>query len=103
MKTTGEDSPLQFITLAAWFALLTAIAELSLLAIKKFYLGQMIRANGHIVWMAPVADAAFLAVPAIVLALLSWLRPGRGWLKVALIAFGFYGFFSLSLLYSGLE
>src|SRR5687767_11994596 len=76
--------PAVIILLALWCALLTGLVEMTLLMIKKLYLGQIVRVGTDAVWMAPVADAAFFLAPALVLALVAAWRPTRRVLSLAI-------------------
>ena len=102
-ESASSAAPLQVMFAALWFALFTGVAEVCLLALKKFYMGQMIRGNENIVWLSPLASTMFLAGPAALAALIAWKRPSRAVLDVGLWIFAFYMFFCLSLLYTPIE
>ena len=53
---------------SVWFGVLTGLIEVTLLAIKKFALGQVVRVSGDVVWMSPVANLCWFLLVAAVLA-----------------------------------
>jgi arylsulfatase A-like enzyme len=56
--------------LAVWLGLVTAAAELSALAIQQYVLGTFVQHSDiHLLWMIPVSDMLFSAVPGILLVL----------------------------------
>jgi arylsulfatase A-like enzyme len=65
-------------TAALWIALLTGFAEVAILGVRKFALGQTIGLSQHVVWMAPLGYVLLFVPPTLVLAVLAarlrWLR-----------------------------
>jgi arylsulfatase A-like enzyme len=99
----GTPGPGRLLVIVLWFALLTGLIEVTLLAIKRLYLGQIVRVGPDVVWMAPVADAAFFLVPGVVLALLAWRRQSSRMFWSAVWVSAFLSFLSVSLLFHQLE
>jgi arylsulfatase A-like enzyme len=89
----------QALVLAVWFGLLTGFGEVSLLGLKKFYLGRVIRFGPHIVWMTPLADALIFLIPGLILFAIARRRPERYSPKAANLVFAFLGFLSVLLMY----
>ncbi|HEX9109574.1 MAG TPA: sulfatase-like hydrolase/transferase, partial [Longimicrobiales bacterium] len=74
---------------AAWFALLGAAGELSLLALRRLVLHEPIRMGPQVVWMTPAADLALfllLALPLLALAR-RWPRAGSPRVVATIFAF----------------
>src|SRR5262245_4198426 len=91
--------PAQLPLLAVWFGLLTGLSEVSLLAVKKFVLGQFIRYGPDVVWMAPLADAFLFLIPGLILLLLAWRWATFVSLRVVILVFAFLGYLSLLFMY----
>ncbi len=67
--------PADLLWVAAWFALVTGLAEGSVLAFRYVVLDQFTWSSKHIMWMAPAAYLFFFGAPVAVLALVAWLFP----------------------------
>lgn len=91
--------PAQLPLLAVWFGLLTGLSEVSLLAVKKFVLGQFIRYGPDVVWMAPLADVFLFSIFGFGLMLLRWRWPKLVPLHLGVLVFAFLGFLSLLFMY----
>ena len=92
--------PFDFVRISLWAGGLTGLLEVSLLAVKKYYLGYMIKVGVDAVWLAPLADAALFAVPGLVAALVWAWRPSRWVLQVTLASVVFLSALALLLLES---
>jgi arylsulfatase A-like enzyme len=75
--------------------LLTGLGKVSILAMKKYFLHQFIYVGSGMVWMAPLADMVFFAMPGLLLFLLAWRWPRLVSLRVAIFTFAFLSFMSL--------
>jgi arylsulfatase A-like enzyme len=78
--------------LAVWFGLVTGLAEVSIRAVQKFFLGQIIHLSPHVVWMAPLADLILFAITGVILYLGARCWPRLGSLYVSTFIFSFLGF-----------
>ena len=65
--------PVGILIMAAWFGLLTGLAEVAVKAVQKFGFGQIINAGVDVAWMAPLAGLIFFLIPGLALVVLSWL------------------------------
>jgi arylsulfatase A-like enzyme len=81
--------------ITVWFALLTGLVEVSILADKKLSFGQFIFLSAHFTWMTPVAALLMSAIPGVFLLLVTWRRPGFISLRSAAFIFAFLFFSSL--------
>lgn len=99
MRTLGPPlGPSGILIAAAWFALVTSSAELVLVGIIKIALGRYLHyAGAHLVWMSPLAALTVFAIPAGIMALLAWWRPGTVTLRAAVTVYAFL--FALSVLF----
>ncbi|MGH9854755.1 MAG: sulfatase [Blastocatellia bacterium] len=59
--------------MAAWFGLLTGLAEVAVKAVQKFGFGQIINAGADVAWMAPLAGLIFFLISGLALVVLSWI------------------------------
>jgi arylsulfatase A-like enzyme len=87
--------------LAVWFSLLTGLAQLCVLGVKKS-LGQVINHSAEVAWMAPLADLLAFVPFALLLSLAAWLRPRLVSVRVATFLFAFLFFAALALSFQGL-
>jgi len=55
--------PVEILIMAAWFGLLTGLAEVAVKAVQKFGFGQIINAGVDVAWMAPLAGLTFFLIP----------------------------------------
>ncbi len=78
---------------AAWFALVTGLIEVALLAFRQHVLGEVLFLSRHYVWMTPAADLLIYSVPALAL-----LALGRVWPRVVRRSLGIGVFAFLSAL-----
>ncbi|MGH7555771.1 MAG: sulfatase-like hydrolase/transferase [Longimicrobiales bacterium] len=84
VRAAGEPSAaarvplLEFCLIAAWFALVTALAELVVVAIRTFVMGRMLEVHPQAVWMIPAGYGFFFAMLAVPLFLAN-----RRWLRLA--------------------
>lgn len=90
--------PVDLLRFAVWAGVLTGLVEVSLLAIKKLYLGYLIRVGPDAAWMAPIADATLFLVPGAIAALLWAWRPRPAILSIAIASLTFLSVFSVLLL-----
>jgi len=82
-----------------WFAVLTGLAELGVLAYRGFLFGDTLWVSRQVVWMAPLANLVVFAVPALMLVILARRHPERSWVGVTAGAFAFLAFFIVLLMY----
>src|SRR5262249_12660377 len=94
-------SPADVLLLALWFSLLTALAQLAMLGVRKS-LGQVVSHSAEVAWMAPLAYLLAFAPIALLLAMAAWIRPRIVSLRVACFVFAFLVFVSLALGFRGL-
>lgn len=94
-------APTGMLLVALWFALLTAVAQLAMLGVRKS-LGQVINHSAEVAWMAPLADLLAFAPIAFLLALAAWFRPRLVSARLACFVFAFLLFISLALSFRGL-
>lgn len=85
--------------LAIWFGLLTGLAEVVILAVRKLILHQIVDQGDQVVWMAPLADLILMLVPAAVLALFAFRWPRAAAEHTSAGVFTFVGAFGLLLMY----
>jgi arylsulfatase A-like enzyme len=84
--------------LAIWFGLLTGLAELGGLAIRKFALHQILYVSPHVVWMAPLVDEGVWFLIGLGVALAAWYRPGLVSLRAALFLYALPAWWTLLLM-----
>ncbi|MEX2561013.1 MAG: sulfatase, partial [Pirellulales bacterium] len=90
--------PADVLRLALCLALLTGLLEAAHWAFRRHVLGEFI-AQGHgYLWMAPAAQLAVLALPALGLAWLAGRRPQPALLSLVVTLLAFVGWFNLVLL-----
>jgi arylsulfatase A-like enzyme len=89
-----------FVLFSLWAGGLTGLVEVALLAVKKFYLGYLVKVGPDAAWMAPLADAALFLVPGAIAALLWAWRPHRVVLQIALSSLTFLSALGILLLES---
>jgi hypothetical protein len=88
---------------AIWFGVITGLAEVALLAVKRLLLHKLIFVSTDTIWMAPLADVLLFAVPALILFLLA-----RKWqsfvsLRVIVLVFSFMSYLSVLLMITSLD
>jgi arylsulfatase A-like enzyme len=83
----------------AWFALVGALLQLLALAIVKYGMGRVVEENPQVVWMAPVALLATLALPALALAVGARLRPRLVTRRVVVWIGAFLAALNVALMY----
>jgi arylsulfatase A-like enzyme len=86
-----------------WFALLTGLAEASLLAFRKFVQHRTIVVSPHVVWMAPLADLLLFTLAVLGLSLVARRWPKAVSLPSVAFVLASLGFSSLLLMYSRLH
>jgi hypothetical protein len=91
------------VVIAAWFGLITGLAEVLVLAFKKFVLHQFINAGPTVVWMAPLADAILFTMVGLSLFLVARFRRKLLPLGVIIFVFAFFQCLSLLLMYPRLH
>ena len=79
-----------------WWGILTGLAEVGLLGVRKWVLGRYLHISPMVVWMAPVADILLLLLPAVAVGLAA--RWGRRNLSFTHLTAGFAAFGMLSVL-----
>ena len=90
------EQPGRWLLLAVWFGSLAGLAEVLVLAVKKYSLHyHFLHQPLEVVWMAPLANAAFYAIPGFALFLIAWRWPRLVTLRRAALPFTFLGFFGL--------
>ncbi|MFN2399266.1 MAG: sulfatase [Gemmatimonadaceae bacterium] len=73
-----------------WFALATSGAELVLVGIMQFMLDRYLYYGGpHLIWMTPLASLTVFSVPALIMGLVAWWRPGAVTLRTAVTVYAF--------------
>ena len=98
----ATERPAAVVWLALWFGLGTGIAEVILMAIRKFALHRFLFLSTDAVWMAPVADMILFAIAGLGLLLLRVILPRRIPLPPVLL-FGALTTFTLLLTYGPLS
>lgn len=96
------ERPGAVLWLALWFGLATGLAEVALLAIRKFGLHRFLFLSVDAAWMTPVADTLLFLLAALLLILLRLIIPRRIPLP-PLLFFAALGTFSLILMYGPLS
>jgi arylsulfatase A-like enzyme len=99
----ARPRPAALLLVAAWFGLLTGLAEVSILASQKLFLHRILHVSPHAAWMAPVADLVVFAAPGLALSVLVWRRPELASPRAAASILAFLGFLSLLLLFPSLH
>lgn len=94
--------PTRLLLVATWFGLVTGLAEAVIMALPRLW-SRWIYAGPHIAWMAPVADAALFALPALLLAAVAVLRPRLVTLPRVIFVFAWLSGWSLALLVPGVS
>ncbi len=89
--------------LAAWFALVTGVGELVVLAIRHFVFGSFVNVSRQVLWMAPLADLLFFLPPAVALALARRAFPRQVTLERAAGFLGFLTAFAILLMFPQLH
>ncbi|MBI4589069.1 MAG: sulfatase [Candidatus Rokubacteria bacterium] len=103
MASAVHDHPAGLLQIAAWFALLTGLGEVSGLAVAKWLLQRYLHLSPYVVWMAPATDLALFALAGLGL----W-AVGRRWpalvsLRGAAFVFALLGCLSLLLMVTRLH
>ena len=93
----AREQPPRFLLMAAWFGLLSGLAEVSLLAVKKFLQGRIVFQGPEIAWMAPLAHLLILAMPALFLSMIARRWPRLPTLGMAAFVFTLLGSLSAML------
>lgn len=87
---------------ALWFGLATGIAEVGLLAVRKYLLHRFLFVSMDAVWMAPAADAVLFLAAGILLWVINRVLPSR-WRIAPAGVFTALGVFTLLLMYGPLS
>ncbi len=79
----------KFLILAAWFALVVAMGELLVLAVRKYGLDEMLFVGPQIVWMTPLSYLLFFLGVGLALGVVGWRWPrvATEWIRVFVLAF----------------
>jgi len=93
--SAAYGQPTRLLILAVWFGLLTGLAEVCALAIKRFVLRRTVALSWKVVWMGPLANVILFTLVGLILFLVA-----RRWskivsLRVAIFVFAFLGYLSL--------
>lgn len=96
-------SSLNVLLLAAWLGLVTGLAEVSVLAAKRYLPHRFTNRGIDVLWMAPLADALLLTVAGVILVLLAGRWPRLVSVRLASFVLTFLGFLSVLLMYSPLH
>jgi arylsulfatase A-like enzyme len=99
---TSNRSALIFY-LAAWFGLVTGLAEVAIFAGEKFFLHQYIFQSPDIIWMAPLSEILVFSLTAITVWLITRRWPKLVSLRVIIFLFAFLSFVSLLFLADWLD
>ncbi|MGH7658135.1 MAG: sulfatase-like hydrolase/transferase [Gemmatimonadales bacterium] len=67
-----------------WFALIAGLGEAGVLLVRRFVFNHFTWSSAHAVWMAPVANVAFLLIPGLLLSAVAAARPG--WIPLPVVA-----------------
>ena len=81
-------------TLAIWFGLVTGLADVAVLGIKKFYLGRAVRFGPDVVWMAPLSSVCVFLLIGALLVLAQRMTGRRPASTTDTLAVSVYTFFS---------
>jgi arylsulfatase A-like enzyme len=101
-----QGQPLRVILLLRiiiWFALLTGLIEVSILAVKQAFFHQPVFLSPHATLMAPVADVLIFSVPGLILVLVAWRWPRSVSLRNVTFILALLSFLSLLLMVSWLH
>lgn len=71
----SPSRPAFILLLAFWLALLFSLGEVALDGIRKNLLNRIIGLGPDLVWKIPLADTFIFMIPAVILALVAWVRP----------------------------
>lgn len=93
-----HEHPARLLLWAAWFGLLTGLAEVLLLAIKKYVLHGYVHEGLHVVWTAPIAGIFLFSVAGFIFFLIMWRWPRLIVLRFVAFVFAFLGCLSSLLL-----
>lgn len=91
----SSTGPADAARLGAWFGLSTGLAEVVLLAVKKFYLQAYIHRDSHFVWQAPLTYVVCGAGLGVVLGGAAWLAPRWVTRRAVTFLFAFLGWWTL--------
>ena len=96
-------TPGAVLVVAVWFAMLTGLGEVSVIAVQKFLFDRYVHASPYVVWTVPLANLFSFAV-------LGWfvICVARYWpwlvpLRIVAFLFALVGFVSLLLIYPALH
>lgn len=92
-----SGKPREYLVLAVWVGLLTGLAEVALLGIRKFIFHRFLYLGPQALWMAPVADAALFAIIGGLGGLVVWRWPGRISWKMFLTGLAFVSGYGMLL------
>ncbi|NJO00036.1 MAG: hypothetical protein HC875_40955 [Anaerolineales bacterium] len=95
--------PAEILLLALWFGLIMGLAEVVVWTVQTSLLGRLVVTSHHIIWMAPLISILYLAVPALILALVAGRWPGRISLNLVIIVFSLPGYLALLFMIPGLH
>ena len=95
-SSASAGGPAAVLLIFAWFALTAGLGEAGVLLVRRYVFHRLTWTSIHAVWMAPVANLALLALPALGLALLARLR--RDLVPTALLTGALAFFTSMMLL-----
>jgi arylsulfatase A-like enzyme len=98
-----HEKSAQLLLLAAWFALITSLGEISIRGVQKFFLHQFVFVSPYIVWMAPLANLLLFAIAGLALCLVARYCPRLVSLRLAASSFAFLTFSGPLLWYSRLH
>lgn len=102
LALTGQAA--RVLSIALWFALLTGLAEVSLLTIARVFLHRYVNfMNYQMVWMSPLADTFLFVTIAVIWIVVSRYLPRFMSLRAATFVVAFLAFLTILLLYQALH
>jgi arylsulfatase A-like enzyme len=92
---------LRWIELAAWFGLMTGVAETLFLIFRRYAMGRLIWTSMDMIWLGPLVYVGFFLIPGLVLVALSLVRNDLVTLRRGTFLLGFLGISILNLVFFG--
>lgn len=98
-KTAIGMRPAKHLLVAIWFGVAVGIAELMVLAVRKFVFQEMLFVGPQVVWMAPLSYLLFFVAGGLVLQAAAWRWPKLVPLHAVVFLFSFASAFSFLFLW----
>jgi arylsulfatase A-like enzyme len=99
----ASQRPVSILYLTIWFALLTGLAETTILMYRKIILGRVIGKSLHVAWMAPLGEVIVFLLPGLLLFFLARRRPTSQSISIPVFLFTFMAAATLLLYFPKLH